>query len=169
VIHQGEIVVLKEEAKGVQPTRKTVSNALKASFIELFFAVLPLVILGASWPSDPPYHPHSFWVGPEIPMVACIVYGLALARWLQGSVIRAAKLPVDQTARAQHMSISVVLVAIAPIFGIAFSGLLIRQTMVPEPLCGWVIANYAALIISVFLYVVVGGFGVFSSEEMSGV
>lgn len=154
--------------KGVRPTRKRVSNALKASFIELFFAVLPLLILGASWPTDPPYHPHSFWVGPEIPMVACIVYGLALARWLQGSVIRAAKLPVDQTARAQHMSTSVVLIAIAPIFGIAFSGLLIRQTMVPEPLCGWIIANYVSLIVSLILYIVVGGFGVFSSEELSG-
>ena len=54
--------------------------------IEWAFAVLPLLVLSAYWPSHEQGHPESFWWGPEVSATSCILYGLALSKLVMGTI-----------------------------------------------------------------------------------
>ena len=59
-----------------------------AVFVELIFAVLPLLVLAAVWPDHDQKHPQNFFWGPELSMTACILYGLSISKYINGVITR---------------------------------------------------------------------------------
>ena len=93
-----------------------VKRVLFSILIEFFFAVLPLVVLGSVWPSSEHEHPHSFWQGPEWSMTSCILYGLTLARLLQGMMVSAKR----TSGNVHTIAVGAVALAMVPLVTLKF-------------------------------------------------
>lgn len=121
--------------------------------IELFFAVLPLIVLGAYWPDGTDSHPTSFFQSPEWSMTACILYGLSLSRF--------------QNARGSatpDRGPTVAAISIAPLLGVIISVILISKTSHGTENGLLVVGQFVNLIFSIILFVLLGGYGLSRSE-----
>jgi hypothetical protein len=122
-------------------------------FIELFFAVLPLIVLGAVWPNPGDKHPDGFLNAPEWSMTACVLYGLALAR-LQLGVVK------PRTATTHTRALAIIVLGLIPLLGVIVSVILITQSVkAPESmlLVTMQLLNLAA---SLAVFFVIGGYGI---------
>jgi hypothetical protein len=104
-------------------TKTTILNLC----VEMFFAVLPLVVLRTVWP--PPGNTESFWSGPELPMTGCILYGLTLARQLQGAVFAAVRARGANDHDVREVAASYSVLFLLPLMGVIISVLLISKTV----------------------------------------
>jgi len=137
-------------------TKTTILNLL----VETFFAILPLIVLGTAGPGEA--HTDRFWAGPEVSMTSCILYGLTLARWLQGAVFAANKATSNQDTHAVAASYSALL--LFPLLGVIISVILIGHSFHSSG--SWKIItvqilNLAAAIVAFF---VLGGHGIKLAE-----
>lgn len=132
---------------------------------DAFFALLPLLVMGLVWPPDGAHHPSSFWLGPEISMTSCVLYGLGLSKLFQGSVVvsvregRPARDHIRQIA-AVHMILSLI-----PMMGIILSIIAINRTLTPSAGFGWHAFQYVNLLFAAVTFFVVGGYGLKRAES----
>ena len=141
-------------------TKTTILNL----FIETFFAVLPLVVLGAVWPLPSKEHPESFWSGPEMSMTSCILYGLTLAKLLQGAVFAANHLPSNSRKDMHEVAASYAALFLLPLLGAIVSVILIGKTV--ESHEGWTTMLCAVinLVCAVLFFMILGGHGLQRTE-----
>lgn len=145
---------------GRHRTKTTILNLL----VETFFAVLPLIVLGAVWPSAAEAHDESFWSGPELSMTSCILYGLALARFLQGAVFVASRSRQAEDGEMERLAASYAVLLLLPLLGVILSVVLIgRSVHTPGDwkLTALYIVNLFAAILAFFL---LGGHGIKHAE-----
>lgn len=121
--------------------------------IEWFFAVLPLLVLGAFWPDASDAHPKSFFESPEWSMTACILYGLSLARFQNA-----------KGSSARNRGPTVAAISILPLLGVIVSVILISKTAHGTESISLIIAQFVNLLLSTVSFVVLGGYGVSRSE-----
>jgi hypothetical protein len=139
-------------------TRQIVPGVL----VELFFAVLPLFVLGANWPHSHESHPSSFVASPEWPMTACILYGLCLVRLTPAFHRNRGTLSTEHTERVNVL-------LLLPLFGVIASVILIGKLSSADPGLFPIVSSYANFGLAVLAFVVLGGYGMRSeSHNRSG-
>ena len=121
--------------------------------IELFFAVLPLIVLGAFWPGVGDSHPTNFFSGPEWSMTACILYGLSLARFQIGLAGN-----IDENAPEKGSTGAAI--SMLPLFGVIFSVILISKTSHGTEHFYIVIMQHINFAISIVMFILLGGYGI---------
>lgn len=137
-------------------------NTNRRAFLELiadlFFAILPLVILLIAYPAFGTNH-RSLFSGPDISVVACVIFGLTLARMLRSgnSTIEDAGSPL----RGLAMSV----LGLMPIAGLVVSTLVIC-VVVTEVLLPWADTALQVLVLtlSAATHVVIGGYSIRSER-----
>jgi hypothetical protein len=76
-----------------QESGESLETPQKRAFLhaatEYFFAILPLAIAWSNWPAVNTAHPGGFWSSAEPSLIACVLYGLCLARLAYGTILRA--------------------------------------------------------------------------------
>jgi hypothetical protein len=138
---------------------KTVTKtALLNLLVETFFAVLPLFVLSAVWTRPSASQDNVFWYGPEVSMTSCILYGLSLARLLQGAVFAGRK--SHSNGDIHQVAAGYAFLLLFPLFGVIVSVILISKSM-QFPVPNRSIANLA---IAVFCFIILGGHGVKLTE-----
>jgi hypothetical protein len=121
--------------------------------IEVFFAILPLFVLASFWPDHGQEHPKNFWWGPEVSMTACILYGLTISRFIMGIIHSGTRGTAASVApRAAAM-------ALVPILGLIASIVLIAKLSVGTDSWVLLISQYTNLFLSVFSFLILGGYG----------
>jgi hypothetical protein len=120
--------------------------------IELFFAVLPLIILGAYWPGEGDPHPTSFIRGPEWSMTACILYGLSLARFQIG-------LSCNVEENAHEKGYTGAVISMLPLLGVILSVIFISKTSHGTVYFGIVLGQLINFVVSIVMFVLLGGYG----------
>lgn len=143
--------------------RASTRAALLHLSIETFFAILPLIVMSLSWPPYGQHHPSSFWLGPEISMTSCILYGLGLSKLLQGSVIAAMR--SGRSAHAGQTAAAYGLISLIPTLGIILSVIAINRILGEGVGIGWYIFQYVNLILAIVTFFLVGGFGIKRAES----
>lgn len=126
--------------------------------IELFFAVLPLFVLGAVWPEHGAKHPEQFIAGPEWSMTACVLYGLALARLQLGAVT-----PAREARETRALGLSVL--SLLPLSGVIVSVILITQFAQGNAAGLMITFQLVNLVASGFVFLVIGGYGISRSAN----
>lgn len=121
--------------------------------IELFFAVLPLVVLGLVWPAHGDAHPISFLAGPEWSMTACILYGLALAR-LQFAI------PRPQLVDSEIRPAVFATLTLIPLTGAIVSVILITKFANGNESWWMITLQLANLVTAIATFFVIGGYGI---------
>lgn len=121
--------------------------------VELFFAILPLIVLGAYWPDGADSHPTSFFRSPEWSMTACILYGLSLARFQNA-----------KGCAAPDRGPTVAAISIAPLLGVIVSVILISKTSHGTENDILVAIQFLNWLFSIASFVFLGGYGVSRSE-----
>jgi tellurite resistance protein TehA-like permease len=132
--------------------------------IEMFFAILPLVVLSLMWPSASESPPKHFWTGPEVSMTSCVLFGLTLARFLQGLFVTAR----NSKGEIRHAAAIYALFATLPLLGVIFSIILISKLSVEVHGSLIPILQVFLFFSSVLAFIVLGGYGV-SRFETKGV
>jgi uncharacterized protein (DUF983 family) len=107
--------------------RKTLSIMLEL-FSEIFFATVPLIIFIFVWHDKPHLHSESVFTSPEISVPSCVLYGLALARFVKNSMLDAIKGAQKRTASAEEISTRYAFVVLIPIVGLIVSTVLIIKS-----------------------------------------
>lgn len=130
--------------------------------IELFFAILPLFVLGFVWPASGETHPKTFFTGPEWSMTSCILYGLALAR-LQEAV------PTHLRGTNHNHAMGMSAVSLIPLTGVIISVLLIGKLSHGTNSLLLIAIQIANLVGAIILFAVIGGYGIFKSLSASPV
>lgn len=125
--------------------------------VEIFFALLPLLVLGANWPNDPKDHPHSFMTSPEWPMTACILYGLTVVRMLPA-------FHVGSSRREHHEGAIVSLLVLLPMLGVICSVILIGKLSTASPNTFAVWSSYVNICAAVICFAILGGYGIRSEK-----
>lgn len=125
--------------------------------VEIFFALLPLLVLGANWPSDPKDHPHSFMTSPEWPMTACILYGLTVVRMLPAFHVGPAR-------REHHEGAIVSLLVLLPMLGVICSVMLIGKLSTANPSAFAIWSSYANIFAAILCFAILGGYGIRSEK-----
>jgi hypothetical protein len=136
-------------------------TAFRHLVVEAFFALLPLIVLGAVWSHRSIDHYDSFWSAPEISMTSCVLYGLTLTRTLQGAVSSAARARQGSTGGARLAAAGYELLLLIPLIGVIYSAILIYMSVeqvIPK-------RSVANLVASVLCYGVLGGHGLRSAER----
>src|SRR5262245_54547074 len=114
----------KNKRGGAGMTRKASTRDGNATIlhlvIELFFALLPLFVLGWVWPEHGQEHPKGFLSGPEWSMTACVLYGLACARLQLGAAMPARD-------RGETRPLVLTTLGLIPLFGSLASVILITK------------------------------------------
>lgn len=121
--------------------------------IEIFFAVLPLFVLGSVWPGHGEKHPEGFLSSPEWSMTACVLYGLALARLQLG-----ATLPSRTTGETRALGLAAI--SLLPLSGVIGSVILITQFAKGNDSVLLMMIQIANLLCAILIFVVVGGYGI---------
>lgn len=130
-------------------------------FLEIFFAILPLFVLGVYWPSGEDHHPKEVYYGPEISMSACILYGLALVRFLQGLGKRGKGEEVTEMNEGGdgiEMGGRIAFITLFPLIGVISSVILISKTSSGSGNILMVV-QIINLIVSAIAFVLIGGYG----------
>ena len=141
-------------------TKTTILNL----FVETFFAVLPLIVLGAVWPDPGDRHPESFWSGPEMSMTSCILYGLTLARWLQGAVFAANRRRASPGNNTHEVAASYAALFLLPLLGVILSVILIGQSVQSSGSWKVVATHIMNLLAAIIAFFVLGGHGIKLAE-----
>jgi hypothetical protein len=139
--------------------------------VELFFAALPLIVLSSVWPEHDQPHPQSFWTGPEPSMTSCIIYGLTLARMMQGSSLttRNAKFGgPDNTQGSEDAGIIYAFLSLIPILGVIVSVITIAKTIYVPYGWGITVFHVINLIIAASVFFVFGGHSIQRRESNGG-
>jgi hypothetical protein len=146
---------------GMRGTKTTILNL----FVETFFAVLPLIVLGAVWPDPNERHPESFWSGPELSMTSCILYGLTLARWLQGAVFAANRRRAASDKDTHEVAASYAALFLLPLLGVILSVILIGQSVQSSGTWKGTAIHIMNLVAAIMVFFVLGGHGIKLAEE----
>lgn len=146
-------------------------NTLLALGVEIFFAVLPLLVLGAATPLRPSASPHkadnevlktdrdSFWTGPEVPMTSCILYGLTLARLLQGAASAANRERNSRSLDTLRSGAGYAALSLFPILGLISSVLLIAYS-VHSPSSRLGMVQWVNVFAGMLSFILLGGHGI---------
>jgi hypothetical protein len=119
--------------------------------IELFFALLPLFVLGAMWLAPGGKHAGHFVSGPEWSMTACVLYGLSIAKLH----LAASALPTPAAMSALSLvPLSGVIVSVIFIYNLVQGG----DNVIPV---GTQLVNLAIAIVTFFI---IGGYGISRSS-----
>jgi hypothetical protein len=132
---------------------------------EVFFAGLPLVVLGLEWPASGQTHPETFWSGPEQSMTSCILYGLTLSRLVQGAIVRGMMHPARDKQAAEEIAASYVFMALVPLIGVIISIIIIGKTASGGAITAWLWIQTINLLLSALVFFVIGGHGIRNAEE----
>jgi hypothetical protein len=126
--------------------------------IELLFAVLPLIVLGAFWPGHDEPHPATLSRSPEWSMTSCILYGLALARFQLGvfGAVRQA---------APERGTAVAALSMVPLLGVIFSVILISKSAHGAEGAFVTIAQFVNFVAALVTFVLLGGYGLSRAES----
>jgi hypothetical protein len=125
--------------------------------IELFFAILPLLVLSTVWPEHGQLHPASFMASPEISMTACVLYGLTLVRFQLGVI---GHHQADDLQRALGMT----LLSMLPLMGTIISVILITK-LAQGTTSGFLVSlQFLNLFGAVFSFFIIGGYGISRSH-----
>ena len=143
---------------------QTKATALHLS-TDAFFAVLPLLVMGLEWPPQSEFHPTSFWLGPEISMTSCVLYGLGLSRLFQGSVVVSIGERGLTRARIRQVAAAHMFLSLIPMVGIILSIIAISRSLIPSTGFGWHAFQYANLVFAAMTFFVVGGYGLKRAES----
>ena len=142
--------------RGMPGTKTTILNL----FVETFFAVLPLIVLGTAWPGAEEHHPDSFWAGPELSMTSCILYGLTLARWLQGAVFAAHRGHQAADRNTHEVAASYVALLLVPLLGVILSVVLIGRSVHSDGTWRIIVPQLANLLGAIIAFFILGGHGI---------
>lgn len=115
--------------------------------IELFFAVLPLFVLGLMWLAHGAQHTGHFVSGPEWSMTACVLYGLTIARLH----LAASALPTPSAMAA---------LSLVPLSGVIVSVILISQLVEESDGVIPVGVQLVNLAIAIMTFFIIGGYGI---------
>ena len=98
-------------------------------------------------------------------MTSCILYGLTLARLLQGSVFAAKSAKADDRIDIHEVAVSYAVLALIPILGVIVSVLVIGQAVMAPS--GWSIVaiQLINLVFAIGVFFVLGGHGIKHSES----
>ena len=127
--------------------------------IELIFAVLPLLVLAVVWPEHEEIHPKTFWHGPEISMISCILYGLTISKLIIGGISRNASTDSRKTFAA-----GIALLIVVILLGLIVSVILINKLAVHTDNLLVIYTQYVNFVVSVACFLVFGGYGIRSSD-----
>jgi hypothetical protein len=145
---------------GRHGTKTTVLNLC----VEMFFAVLPLIVLGAVWPHSGERHPESFLSGPELSMTSCILYGLTLARLLQGAVFAANRSRSSSAIDMQEVAASYAALFLLPLLGTILSVILIGKSMQSAGTWRLMLLCSLNLATAILIFLILGGHGLKLAE-----
>ena len=143
------------------PRRHLTRTVLLHIFLEAFFALLPLVVLAAVWSHSIRSPEESFWSGPEMSMTSCILYGLTLARLLQGAVMGAGRSRSHAAGDIHEVAVVYAALVLFPLLGVIVSVILIARSML-FPSTWQSILNLA---IAIVCMVIVGGHAIKAMEQ----
>lgn len=131
-------------------------KSLKHVAIDVFFALLPLLVIGAYWPSHNEPHPSTFLHSPEWSMTACILYGLSISRFLFCLS--------KSSAIGSEGGLSVAAIIILPLVGIIFSVILISKTSLENDSTFIIASQFVNLILAILAFILLGGYGLSRAE-----
>jgi hypothetical protein len=138
-------------------------DAVLRLLIEAFFAILPLIVLGMVWPHRMRAPGESFLSLPEWSMTSCVLYGLSLARFLEGAVVAGKTSATKGNVGLRGIAAGYAVLLLAPLFGVILSVVLIEISML-----------YAApkrsilnFVVAILCFVILGGYGLKQSERSS--
>lgn len=133
---------------------KATSVSMRASLInimvELFFSVLPLIVLGIFSLQNVKI---KFVESPEWSMTACILYGLSLTRF--------------QNAMCGHVikcDSSTSLISILPLLGVIISIILMSNIINGANSSFAIVSQFINLFISILFFIILGGYGISRSS-----
>jgi hypothetical protein len=145
-------------------TREITKGTLLHLSVETFFAVLPLIVMSLVWSADAAGRPKSFWLGPDISMTSCVLYGLTLSKLLQGSVIASTRLGQNLREHVRETAAGYAALSLLPTFGIIFSVILIMRLLGPDTTLGWIVCQYMNFLLSILALIIIGGYGISRAE-----
>lgn len=131
------------------PKQHVTKHSLMHISIEIFFAILPLIVLGAFWPNIEDSHPTTFFNSPEWSMTSCILYGLSFARFQLG-------LSCGGPSSAA--------ISILPLLGVIISIILISKTSHNIENDLLIYFQYVNFLASIIVFIILGGYGVSRSK-----
>ena len=137
--------------------RADTRRVLPTLFIEVVFALLPLLVLGANWPDDAAARPHSFGASPAWAMTACFLYGLSLARLLPA-------VHADGARRQRSEGTAALMVTLLPLAGVIVSVVLVARLSVLHVGDTTLIVTYLNLLLALICFAVFGGYGLRGSD-----
>ena len=137
--------------------RADTRRVLPTLFIEVVFALLPLLVLGANWPDDAAARPHSFGASPAWAMTACFLYGLSLARLLPA-------FHADGAKRPRSEGTAVLMVTLLPLAGVIASVVLVARLSALHVGDATLIVTYLNLFLALICFAVFGGYGLRGSD-----
>lgn len=125
--------------------------------IEIFFAILPLLVLSTVWPEPGQRHPMNFISSPEISMTACVLYGLTLVRFQLGVI-------AHHRANGMQRALGMTLLSMLPLTGTIISVILITKLVHGTDGTLLVFVQILNLFSSAVLFFVIGGYGISRSQ-----
>jgi len=130
------------------------ASVLPHILIEIFFAVLPLMVLAAFWPDHGQEHPNNFWWGPEVSITSCILYGLTVSRFTMGIIQLG---PASATARLMAPRAAALL--LLPLLGLIVSITLIAKLSIGTDNWFLLLSQYLNLVLAILIFLLLGGYG----------
>lgn len=96
-------------------------------------------------------------------MTSCILYGLTLARWLQGAVFAASRRRVAAGKDAHEVAASYAALCLFPLLGVILSVILIEHALHPHG--PWITAIHVVnLVAAIMTFFILGGHGIKVAE-----
>lgn len=144
--------------------RQSANVTLLQVFIEYFFATLPLIVLGLS---DTLSRTGiiRFLVKPEVSVVACVIYGLTIARLLQAMPFMAKNANSNTLEGLAAAYISLILI---PLLGVAISCVMIARFDGSFSTIVVISTQISNLLVSSILFFVLGGYGINRARQRAG-
>jgi hypothetical protein len=97
-------------------------------------------------------------------MTSCILYGLTLARFLQGTVFAVRQVRPDKESEIHMVAASYAALSLLPLLGVIVSVISITKSLTSPGGTGTIIFNVLLLIAAIFFFFVLGGHGIERGE-----
>lgn len=98
-------------------------------------------------------------------MTACILYGLALSKLIQGSVTSAPGVGRNFREHLRQARAGYSAVSLLPMLGVILSIITITKMLSSEVTIAWHIFQYVNFVLAVVAFFVLGGYGINRSEQ----
>ena len=97
-------------------------------------------------------------------MTSCILYGLTLARWLQGAVFAAKRHQSSTDKNTHEVAASYAVLLLVPLLGVIVSVILIEQSVHSPSSWISIAIRIITLVVAILVFFILGGHGIKLAE-----